>query len=114
MKYIINDSKPLFIVTNSIDCNNLKNIIKDSNNISLIHLNDILQSDSSNEIKYLKPFDSSFNACVLYTSGSTGQPKGVMLSNLTIMNRINWQWDEFNLDDSDIGAFKTSLNFVCC
>lgn len=114
MKYIVNDSKPLFIITNTTTCNNLKNIIKDNTNINLIYLSDILQSsEHDTQIKYLKEkFNSRDNACVLYTSGSTGQPKGVMLSNLTIMNRIQWQWDEFVLDESDVGAFKTSLNFV--
>lgn len=114
MKYIINDSKPSVIITNTTECQNLKNIINDQS-IQLFHLNDILLETKSNasEIERLGPaFNARDNACVLYTSGSTGLPKGVMLSNFTIMNRINWQWDEFILDDFDLGAFKTSLNFV--
>jgi non-ribosomal peptide synthetase component F len=113
MKYIINDSKPLFILTNTLDSNNLKSIISDTKNTHLIDLSDILSSNiKSNQIKKIDNIITDNNACVLYTSGSTGLPKGVMLSNSTIMNRICWQWDEFCLNEYDIGAFKTSLNFV--
>jgi len=116
MKYIISDSNPLFIITNTIECQNLKNIIKNNPEINLIHLNDIFTTSNQNASEIMRlgqSFDANENACVLYTSGSTGQPKGVVLSNFTIMNRLNWQWDEFCLDDFDMGAFKTSLDFVC-
>ena len=52
-------------------------------------------------------------ACVTYTSGSTGMPKGVRLSHKTIMNRLLWQWHYIPFrDDDEVGCFKTSLLFV--
>jgi acyl-coenzyme A synthetase/AMP-(fatty) acid ligase len=116
MEYILNDSKPLCIVTNVRNNSKLMKIIENTN-VELISLSDIFKDDSNKNLKEfqsIKPFSENDLACVLYTSGSTGLPKGVCLAHFSIMNRINWQWDEFeiNSQNKDIGAFKTSLNFV--
>uniref|UniRef100_A0A182S6R2 AMP-dependent synthetase/ligase domain-containing protein n=1 Tax=Anopheles maculatus TaxID=74869 RepID=A0A182S6R2_9DIPT len=50
---------------------------------------------------------------VLYTSGSTGVPKGVRLNHETILNRLQWQWSRFPYTATErIGVFKTALTFV--
>ncbi|XP_041783947.1 mycosubtilin synthase subunit C [Anopheles merus] len=52
-------------------------------------------------------------ALVLYTSGSTGVPKGVRLNHETILNRLQWQWGRFPYSATErIGVFKTALTFV--
>uniref|UniRef100_A0A182PEH7 AMP-dependent synthetase/ligase domain-containing protein n=1 Tax=Anopheles epiroticus TaxID=199890 RepID=A0A182PEH7_9DIPT len=52
-------------------------------------------------------------ALVLYTSGSTGVPKGVRLNHETILNRLQWQWSRFPYSPTErIGVFKTALTFV--
>ena len=116
MEYIINDSKPLCIISNLNDNNRLNEVIQNTD-IQLISLNDIFKmNDELIKLDYrsFKQFDSNDLACVLYTSGSTGKPKGVCLSHKSIMNRINWQWNTFEISsiNNDIGIFKTSLNFV--
>ncbi|GAE30358.1 non-ribosomal peptide synthetase [Halalkalibacter hemicellulosilyticus] len=47
---------------------------------------------------------------ILYTSGSTGNPKGVMLSQRGFINRLSWHQKQFQLQEGDRVAQKTS----CC
>ncbi|XP_064628472.1 beta-alanyl-bioamine nonribosomal peptide synthetase ebony-like [Lineus longissimus] len=61
---------------------------------------------------YQKGNDQDPLACVLYTSGSTGEPKGVRLRHSSVLNRLRWQWRQFPFTESEVGAAKTSLLFV--
>ncbi|PNF43301.1 hypothetical protein B7P43_G14455 [Cryptotermes secundus] len=52
-------------------------------------------------------------ALVLYTSGSTGIPKGVRLPHQVVLNRLQWQWREFPYGPEEhTCVFKTALTFV--
>lgn len=50
-------------------------------------------------------------ANVLYTSGSTGQPKGVMSTHSGICNRLLWMQDAYGLTLQDRVLHKTPLTF---
>jgi amino acid adenylation domain-containing protein len=51
-------------------------------------------------------------AYVMYTSGTTGQPKGVVVEHLQILNRLWWMWHDYPFADGEVGCQKTALNFV--
>ena len=51
-------------------------------------------------------------AYVLYTSGSTGQPKGVLGLHRGAVNRFNWMWEVYPFEPGEICCQKTSLSFV--
>ena len=91
----------------------------------MVQVSDLIQSydrkwNSSNilchELHHISP-----NSCVgensagdrllaiLYTSGSTGIPKGARILHSGAINRLKWQWNEFPYQTRDVCAFKVSL-----
>ena len=74
IKYILNDSRARVIVTNSRNLSLAQDLLDESHSyIDMDRLDTSLASDNLG-IK-LSPDSIS---CILYTSGSTGQPKGVL------------------------------------
>lgn len=53
--------------------------------------------------------DTSF---VVYTSGSTGNPKGVKAIHRSHVNRCQWMWDTYPFEAGEVCCQKTSLNFI--
>lgn len=51
-------------------------------------------------------------AYVLFTSGSTGVPKGVMGATTALMNRINWMHEAYPFTPDEVACCKTSIGFV--
>ncbi|WP_217606632.1 non-ribosomal peptide synthetase, partial [Chitinophaga sp. GbtcB8] len=49
---------------------------------------------------------------IIYTSGSSGAPKGVQLLNSAILNRLYWMWGLYPFASGEQFALKTSLGFV--
>jgi amino acid adenylation domain-containing protein len=51
-------------------------------------------------------------AYTMFTSGSTGEPKGVSVSHGAVLNRLRWMWNEFPFLLDDVLGFRTPLGFV--
>ncbi len=48
---------------------------------------------------------------VLFTSGSSGVPKGTVLSHRSVISYIDWVTEEFGFDDTTVFGFQTPLYF---
>lgn len=51
-------------------------------------------------------------AYVLFTSGTTGVPKGVMGTTKALMNRIDWMHEVYPFARGEVACCKTSIGFV--
>eukprot|EP00667_Euglena_gracilis_P002374 EG_transcript_2372 len=58
------------------------------------------------------PVNGDTPAYVLYTSGSSGFPKGVVGQHSAMVNRFQWMWEAFPFDAEDVCCQKTSYNFL--
>lgn len=48
---------------------------------------------------------------VIFTSGTTGQPKGAMNHHLGVLNRLLWMQNQLNISSKDVILHKTPLSF---
>src|SRR5580658_3987914 len=51
-------------------------------------------------------------AYVLYTSGSSGEPKGVEGTHWGAINRMRWMWERYRFQAGEVCCQKTNLGFV--
>ncbi len=68
----------------------------------------IAQSSANNPIPYVGPENLAY---IIFTSGTTGRPKGVMNTHRGICNRLIWMQDTYRLDESDHILQKTPFSF---
>ena len=101
-EYIIDDCSPSVIfVSNDEQFNKIKNIVKKKNFIkkifsfekiedldpkNYININNLINETKDNNFNLTSNLNRKDVACIIYTSGTQGNPKGVMLSHGGILN----------------------------
>lgn len=104
--YILNDSQPSIIITSDENNQSLLNI-----KTKIINYKDLINKNHI-KINLNNIINEEDIFCIMYTSGSTGHPKGVKIPYRALINRLNWQWRIFPFDSNDVCCLKTSISFV--
>ena len=103
VRYYIEQSNCKYIITDSK--NNLNNL----KNLTIIEIDEFLKNKYSilSDVKY------TFNSIsyILYTSGTTGNPKGTLNKFSSLKNHMEWLIKTFDFDKNDIILQKTPINF---
>jgi amino acid adenylation domain-containing protein len=128
LAYIARNCDIKVLVTSNGKSETLTDFFSEDSTVSTVVFLDDLQDehsfpDSINIIsrEYIDKEDASHSptidtidndlAYILYTSGSTGDPKGVMISHRTIFTFINWCSDTFKLSPDDRVTSHAPLHF---
>jgi len=48
---------------------------------------------------------------IVYTTGSTGEPKGVAVPQRQLLNRCAWTWRDYPFEDGEVLCQRTTVNF---
>lgn len=104
--HILNEAKPFLIICeDDLQIKNTK--------IKRLSITQFLQQAKAQDDLVKDDGSKQDVAIVLYTSGSTGIPKGVRIPHKAILNRLQWQFKTFPYSVTEkVCIFKTALTFV--
>lgn len=106
LKFIMDDTQSKLIISEKSHVKYLSNL-----GVSVVTLDEIaieLEQEPSSNPEVNAHHD---HLAILYTSGTTGIPKGVILTEKGIVNRMKWLWQTLSFGPEDVIYQKTSFLF---
>ena len=106
IKFMLHDTDSQVIIVSDETYERTKSL---ANNINLLNISDIVKKDVGNASN----LDISYGdlACILYTSGTTGVPKGVKITRKSVINVADSYIETYGLDKSDVYGLFSSIGF---
>ena len=111
LRFLLEDSVPAAVLTQA----QLRGLIQVRQHIPVVDLTEAAGAwqryPESNPERASIGLTPAHLAYVMYTSGSTGQPKGVMVEHRSVVNRLIWMQSAYGLDRQDAVLQKTPFGF---
>lgn len=104
---ILQDATPSFLIRQ-------KGLPDIANNYTgkKIHLHDIIDAPPSRSVEMNMEIAPDDLINIVYTSSSTGKPKGVMITRKSVVNRLNWMWNSYPFQTTDVAVWHKSYTLV--
>lgn len=96
---ILNTLQPSLLIYDDVTSSKLDYL---DENIKKIHYNDAIKAElDSDVLEYIRLYSKSTDLLyVLFTSGSTGIPKGVTISHAAVIDFMDWICESYHLDEN--------------
>lgn len=110
IRKIIDTLQPAAIVTDVVHESEARNF---ADNVNVLIYESLMAADVDDrmiEATIAKVVDTDI-CYVLFTSGSTGMPKGVIISQKSVIDYVNWFSDEFDITCKDVLGNQAPLYF---
>ena len=106
IKFILNDTQSKVVIVSDETYERANNLSYD---VTLLNITDILKED----IGTLSSLPVVYGdlTCILYTSGTTGIPKGVKITRKSVLNLSQYYEETYNLTNDDVYGLYAAIGF---